>query len=143
MLGVCFRREQRPWLQDQWSFVFSNFGIAEIWERGFADDDLRIYQPVKAIATAAELPKRRPVVVLAHQEGRYIQGTESLVAFEHPKNAVYLFGGSQANLTDEDDLGGRKPSALVYIPSVKHEMYGPAAAYITLYDRLVKRGGFG
>lgn len=143
MLGVCFRRETKGWLQDQWSVVFSNFGVTDIWERGFADDDLKIYQPVKAADTAADLPKSRPVVVLAHQEGRYIQGTQSLVGFKHPKNAIYLFGGSHVNLTDEDDLGGRKPTALVYIPSVIHEMYGHAAAYIALYDRMVKRGGFG
>ena len=142
MAGICFRREPKGWMQDQWSFVFSNFGVAEIWERGFVPDDLKIYQPVVPIVTAAELPGR-PLVVLAHPEGRYIQGTESLVTFDHPEDAIYLFGGSQANVTDEDDLGGRNPDAFVYIPSVKHEMYAFSAAYITLYDRMVKRGGFG
>ena len=60
-----------------------------------------------------------------------------------PEDAIYLFGGSHVNLSDEDDLGGRIPDALVYIPSVQHEMYAYAAGYITLYDRYVKRGGFG
>jgi len=140
MAGVCFRREHNSHLQDQWSWVFSNFGITEIWERGFSEGDLKIYQPTIAVDTAAELPDR-PLIVLAHQEGRYIQGNQSLVTFSHPEDAIYLFGGSHVNLSDEDDLGGRVPDALVYIPSVKYEMYSPPAAYITLYDRLVKRGG--
>ena len=139
MTGVCFRREQ-SWEQDQWSFVFSNFGVTEIWERGFdGNKDLNIYQPTIKIDTAKELPDR-PLVVLAHIEGRYYQGNESLVDFVHPDDAIYMFGGSMANLTDEDDLGGRVPDHLVYIPSVKCEMYSHAAAYITLYDRLAKNG---
>jgi len=141
MVGVCFRREHHRHLQDEWSFVFSNFGVTEIWERGYVKGDLKIYQPTIAVATAAELPVGRPLIVLAHREGRYIQGTESLIGFAHPEDAIYLFGGSHVNLSDEDDLGDRTPDALVYIPSVQHEMYAPHAAYITLYDRLSKRLG--
>lgn len=143
MFGICFKHETDPRLNDQWSFVFSNFGVTEIWERGFTNVDSKIYQPTVKIDTAAELPDDRPLIVLAPETGRYIQGDQSLVTFEHPDNAIYLFGGSHSNLSDEEDLGGRGPDMLVYIPTVKHEMYGYAAGYIVLYDRLVKRGGFG
>ncbi len=143
MLGVCFRRERRNWAQDQWSWVFSNFGVTEIWERGGAEGDLKIYQPTIDIDVASELPEERPLVVLAHQDGKYIKGVNSLVDFTHPADAIYLFGASQLNLSDEDDLGGKTPDHLLYIPSVKLEMYGHSAAYITLYDRFVKRGEFG
>lgn len=145
--GVCFKSEHRGWKQDQWSWVFSNFGITEIWERGADHDGERgkdgsIYQPTIKIDTAAELPER-PLIVLAPVEGRYIQGDQSLADFVHPEDAVYLFGATQANLNNEDDLGDRVPDALVYIPTVKLECYSHSAAYMTLWDRYVKRGGFG
>jgi len=138
MIGVCFHREQN-WEQDQWSFVFSNFGITDIWERGFdGNKDLKIYQPTQKIELTSELPADVPIVLLAPQDGRYIKGTVSLVDFEHPKDAIYYFGGSHMNPNKEEM--DRLPDHYVYIPSVKYEMYSHAAAYITLYDRLVKNG---
>lgn len=142
-VGVCFRSEHRGWMQDQWSWVFSNFGITEIWERGAGDPDAVIYQPTIKINTAAELPTSRPLIVLTPIAGRYIAGDQSLDTFIHPDDAIYLFGATQAHLSDDDDLGGRSPDALVYIPTVKLEMYSHAAGYLTLWDRYVKRGGFG
>ena len=143
-IGICFKSEHRGWMQDQWSWLFSNFGVTEIWERGWnGSTDANLSQPTMKIDTAAELSAKRPVIVLAAADGKYVQGDQSLVDFIHPENAIYLFGGSKSNLNDEDDLGGVVPDALVYIPTVEHEMYSHAAAYITLYDRYVKRGGFG
>lgn len=131
-------------MQDQWSWVFSNFGVTEIWERDrLADRDSKIYQDSVAIKSAAELPEDRNLVVLAPIDGRYIQGEQSLKDFEHPEDVIYLFGSTQANLNDEDDLGGRVPDSLVYIPTVKLECYSHSAAYMTLWDRYVKRGDFG
>lgn len=138
--GVCFKSEHRGWAQDQWSWVFSNFGITEIWERDYEDADAEIYQPTIKIDTAAELPAGRPLVVLSPIDARYIQGDISLDVFVHPEDAIYLFGGSMENLSDLDDLGGRMPDSKVYISTVKLEMFSHAAGYITLYDRYVKRG---
>ena len=142
-VGVCFRRENKSWEQDQWSFVFSNFGITNIWERGVDDNrDYNIYQKPVPVRTAAQLPQR-PIVVLAPEDGNHIKGTVSLTDYVHPEDAIYLFGSSNAALSDEEDLGGVIPEACVYIPTVKHEMYAHAAGYITLYDRMVKRGSHG
>lgn len=145
--GVCFRSEHRGWMQDQWSFVFSNFGIAEIWELGADHDGVRgkdgsIYQPTIKADSAAELPTDKALIVLAPTDGRFIKGTEPLDTFTHPDDAIYLFGGSQAVLSEED-LGGRVPDALVFIPTVKLECYSHCAAYMTLWDRYSKRGCFG
>lgn len=130
-------------MQDQWSWVFSNFGISDIWEMGKnSEKDGNIYQKTFSIDTAAELPKEIPLIILAPPAGQFIQGTVSLADFTHPENAIYIFGGSRAVLTEED-LGGRKPQTVVYIPTVKHEMYSHTAAYVTLWDRYVKRGDFG
>lgn len=136
MLGVCHCAETKNWLQDQWSFVYSNFGLTRpnIWQIG---DGEQIYQKPTVITSAAELPDV-DLVVLAPEEGKYIQGTESLLTFNHPEDCIYLFGASHQNLTEED-LGSRWHYA-VYIPTHQHEMYAHCAAYVTLWDRWCKRG---
>lgn len=130
-------------MQDQWSWVFSNFGVVDLWERDTNNREAAIYQPVVEIDTAAELPAEPSLVVLSPPDARFIPGTISLQDFAHPEDVIYLFGGSQDVLSDEDDLGGRVPDSVVYIPTVKHECYSHAAAYMALWDRYVKRGGFG
>ena len=129
-------------MQDQWSWVFSNFGITEIWERDHEDSgDGAIYQPTIKISTAVDLPDR-PLVVLSPPGGRFLKGTVSLADFNHPEEAIYMFGQSHGVLSD-DDMAGRSPDSVVFIPTVKHEMYSHTAAYVTLWDRYVKRGDFG
>lgn len=145
-VGVCFQSEHRGWMQDQWSWVFSNFGITEIWERdadhdGYRGKDGSIYQPTIKIDTAAELPER-PIVLLTPKEGRFFNGNTSLKDFDHPEDAIYFFGGSHGVLSEED-FGGREPHSLVFIPFVKFESYSHSAAYVTLWDRYSKRGSFG
>lgn len=144
MLGVCFRSEHRGWMQDQWSWVFSNFGITNIYGRGFGEGtDEDIYQSMIEVDTAADLPSEPELVVIQPPDAQFIAGENPLQDFVHPDNAIYVFGGSQANMSDEDDLGGRTPDHLIYIPTQQYEMYGHATAYITLWDRYVKRGDFG
>lgn len=144
MLGVSFQSEHRGWMQDQWSWVFSNFGITDIWEShsdhdGERGKDGSIYQPTIKISSADELPKDIPLVVIQPINGRFIKGTVSLKDFEHPEDAIYMFGGSHS-MMHHDDFGDRVADHLVYIPTVKLEMYSFAAAYITLWDRFVKNG---
>jgi predicted lipase len=104
---------------------------------GTADPDSKIYQPTTRIRHTSELPDI-PLVILAPAEGRFIKGSESLLGFTHFDECIYLFGGSHEVLTpDEVD---RAADALVYVPLVKHEAYAHAVAYMTLYDRMVKRG---
>jgi hypothetical protein len=141
--GVCFKSEQRGWMQDQWSWVFSNFGITDIWERDrLASRDAAIYQESVAVDTAADLPLDRPLVIITPISARHLPGNLSLLDYKHPDDAIYFFGGSFDVLGD-DDLGARKPDALVYIPTVNHELFSHTSAYVTLWDRYVKRGCFG
>jgi hypothetical protein len=141
MLGICFKREPRNWMQDQWSYTFSNFGITDIWEREYADGDLVIYQKTIPIHSAEELPDKT-LIAVSPEAARFVKGNENLIDFEHPEDAIYLFGGSHSVLTLEE-LGNRVPDHIVYIPSVKNELYAFSAANIVLYDRRVKRGSFG
>jgi len=141
MFGICFVGEQRRDTQDQWSFLLSNFGDPECWEIEKRRTE-KVYQKPTKIKTAEALPSDRPLVVLAPEAGRYVQGNVSLKDFVHPDDAIYLFGGSHLNLST-DEMGDRIGDHLVYLPLVKHECYAPPAAYMTLWDRYVKRGGHG
>ena len=137
MVGVCFHTE-RGWEQNQWSFLLSNFGVVDVWEMGNdGGPDSHIYQKTKKIRKASELPDT-PLVILAPQDGRFIKGVESLMDFQHPDDCIYLFGGSHKVLTHEEI--DRKADHLVYVPFKKHEAYSHAVAYMTLYDRKLKRG---
>lgn len=139
MFGICFEHEKLGWMQDQWSWVFSNFGVTEIWEINQGGSDFEIYQTVIGIKSYDELPENRPLVALTPKLGRYLHGEEALNAFVHPEAPIYIFGGSFSNLA----FDSRQPDSCVYIPTVEYECFSHAAAYMTLWDRYVKRGGFG
>lgn len=80
------------------------------------------------------------VVYVQSEGGRFFQGTESLVTFEHPENCVYVFGGNDTAAQKEPDNVERS----IFIPaSPTWEFFNHQAAAIVLYDRFVKRGGFG
>lgn len=62
-------------------------------------------------------------------------GAESLLHFEHPENALYIFGPEDGSIP----RGVRTVChRFVYIPSF-HCFNLSSAAYIILYDRMVKR----
>lgn len=129
--------------QNQWDYVLTNFGIPpeNVWMRN--DLDLLNYHGkyTQTHGTAFDLDPNIPLVVVQPLGGRYIQGNISLIDFVHPNSAIYLFGGDNDNLSSEEDLGGRNPDYLVYIPTATHdEMYSWVAASCVLYDRLVKNG---
>jgi tRNA(Leu) C34 or U34 (ribose-2'-O)-methylase TrmL len=87
-----------------------------------------------------ELLGRRPVdFVVEHTPGiiavELLPGTEPLHTFEHPKNALYVFGPEDGSLPN----GIRRSChRFVTIPSF-HCLNLAAAVYIVLYDRAVKR----
>lgn len=137
MMGVCFTGERNRTFQDQWSYVFSNFGISDVWELEREDTE-NIYQKPTKIRSAAELPDV-PLIVVQPADGKHVRGTVSLSDFAHPDDAIYMFGGSHDVMTLED-LGGRVAEHYVYIPLEKHECYAFSAAYMTLWDRKMKRG---
>ena len=96
---------------------------------------------VQVHRNAADLDLTLPLIVFQPPNARYIQGVSSLVDFGHPRSAIYLFGGDNSNLNDEDDLGGRLPDDIVYVPQTgKDQMYSWVAAAVVFYDRLVKLG---
>lgn len=135
MKGVCF-----PYAtdQNQWDYVLSNFKPETIWILN-APEDARLPKGARRLNTAEDLPDN-PLVVLAPKEGRFVKGEMSLVDFEHPEDAVYLFGQNNQNLS-ELELGNRVPDHVIYIPTSDHvEMYSWTAYAVTYWDRSMKHG---
>lgn len=84
-------------------------------------------------------PLGMPVILFQPLDGRFVQGENSLVDFVHPDDCCYLFGASHGQVTLDHPVDGK-----IYIPSVPTwALFASQAAAIVLYDRFVKRGGFG
>lgn len=120
--------------REDWAHVLKGFKISEIYElpglgHPFTNSiklehlvDLEKYH-------AADL------VVIQPRFGHFVQGVSDLLAFEHPDEAIYVFGGTMTRLSHHD-LEGVKPSAAVYIPA--GDQFPATAGAIVLWDRLTK-----
>jgi hypothetical protein len=83
----------------------------------------------------SDLPEDLTWVLLQPDNGKYVQGTTSLEKFEHPADALYIFG------PDKDFLKWlpREPDHFVYIPTdTQRDMFSFMAAAVTLWDRKTK-----
>lgn len=143
-ISVCLALPDKPDLQKQWDFVLSNFPPAELFVIG----DSRNAPPTNVFAknsaaymlTADGLPRGRDLIVLAPPHGKYIAGTTPLHDFDHPDDAIYLFGPDHLFLSS-DQMGQREHDAAVFIPTAStDDMYGHVAYAITVWDRGMKRG---
>lgn len=133
MTGICYHQFNKT--DNDWDFVLSHFTPDKLWS---VKGDPKQYHKPQVIDSVSELPKDVKIVVCAHPGGRYIQGQVSLVDYEHPGDAIYLFGHDHQNLEPEELEGF--DCDYVFVPSGKNEMYSYIAAAIVLYDRMVKYG---
>lgn len=126
--------------------ALSCFGVEQLWWSGARGlraleklDRLPREERMRGYAEVAILHADRP---LEAYEGsgvtpvavELLPGSESLVHFEHPENAVYVFGPEDGSI----DQGTRRHChRFVQIPTT-HCVNLSAAVYIVLYDRLLK-----
>jgi len=93
--------------------------------KGYADVELRQYDyPFDQFA-----PGVTPVAIELRP------GSESLADFEHPENAVYVFGPEDGSL---ERVTTQHCHKFVTIPT-RHCTNLAAAVYLVLYDRILKR----
>lgn len=125
---------------NQWDYALTNFPPDELFVVGnLGDYTSKIVGRAILLDSVADLPLK-PLILMAPANGMNIAGDWSLVNFNHPAEAVYLFG-SDTGFLSEVDLDGRAVDYKVYIPTASDdEMYSFMAAAVTLYDRLVKHG---
>ena len=136
MVGVCFSVSTVAF-QQQWDYVLCNFEPDEIYVLGELPDATTLNKKCTNITTADDFPDV-PLVLLAPDNGRYIQGTTSLDEFTHPEDCIYMYG-SDALYMNEEFLGKRKPDHIVYIDTdTKDDMYSFVSYGVVMYDRRVK-----
>ena len=76
-----------------------------------------------------------PIVIVQPDFGDFVQGEIRLDDFDHPPQALYVFGGTVTRLTDFD-VAGARIHAKVFIPTT--EFFPSQAGAITLWDRKLK-----
>lgn len=123
----------------------SCFGIQQVWVTG--------KRCAQKVWEAKRIPREERMkgfsdvdIILENQPFDYFQnavpvavellpGSENLLAFEHPENAIYVFGPEDGSVPySARGLCHRR----VFIPT-KHCTNLGAAIYLILYDRLMKR----
>lgn len=128
--------------RDEWNLAFLHFAPDHVYALG-ADTEWEPYrQPYTRVPTLASLviPPGTKLVIFAPTNGEHVQGTESLVTFVHPEDALYVFGQDHQHF-DPALLGGRTPDHLVYVPTLGDaQMHSYTAGLLMFYDRAVKRG---
>lgn len=137
-VAVCIPLPKDGNAQMQWDFVLSNFAVDTLYVIGDEADApvSNVFSGMNAtyIASAEGLPAVT-LIVLAADNGKYVQGTTSLVGFSHPEDVIYLFGGDSAFLS-EDELGSRVPDDVVFIPTdSKDDMWSWSAFAVVMWDR--------
>ena len=85
----------------------------------------------------AELPFVDEVIVVQPADADLVQGTISLHEFEHPDEAVYIFGGSQTRLNQSDVRNALAEFVFIQVG----DLFPSQAGAIVLWDRIWKRGG--
>jgi tRNA(Leu) C34 or U34 (ribose-2'-O)-methylase TrmL len=126
--------------------ALSCFGVRQLWWSGKRvlkelegldriprEERMRGYSDVSILYNERPLDAYAKGVVPVCIE--LVPGAENLLNFEHPENAVYVFGPEDGGV----DQGTRRVChRFVSIPT-KHCTNLSAAVYIVLYDRLLKQ----
>ena len=124
--------------ENQFDYVLCNFKPDKLFIReaaGFSASS-NVMKAAEKIQTASELPDDVPLIFFAPIHSEHWKPDVSLLDFEHPENATYMFGPNNRNTTLEDDFGGRKPDKIVYIPTdTTDDMYNWVSIAIALWDR--------
>lgn len=115
-VAIRYVSSSNEWVEGAWAEVLGAF-------------DLR---------RSEEKPEMTKVLVQP-AAGRWVQGDIPLPEFDHPEDAVYIFGPEDGHLPPEEE---GEYDCKVYIPQSRSHvtLYAHQAAAIVLYDRLVKNG---
>ena len=125
--------------RDLWNLVLLHFRPDAVFVLGGVEWT-PYRQNVSHVTTLAAAAPEAELVVVAPANGTEVAGDTSLISFEHPDLALYVFGQDNAHLS-EACFGGRTPFARVFVPTDgDYQMHSHSAGLLTLYDRRVKRG---
>ncbi len=132
--GVVIRIDH-PFDTTGWQFALKALGCTEVYELPGVGTPLRASIKLETLHDLLRYHGDAKVVVVQNREGDFIQGDQDLRDFEHPDEAIYVFGGSQTRMR-VDDFYGTSPVAHVYIPT--GDLMPSQAGAIVLCDRILK-----
>lgn len=120
--------------ENQWDYVLSNIKVDKIYMGGSYQGTNNVLRDAPHITTFDDLPND-PIVLLSPESSQNFKPNISILEFEHPESAIYVFGPNNEHLTDED-VGNRKIDYIVNIPTdTKDEMFNYSAYLITMWNR--------
>ena len=122
---------------DGWASALGAFGISEIYELPGLGSSRRSSIKIENLDQVGHY-RVADLVIVQPQDGDFVQGFNSLARFEHPEEAIYIFGGTMTRLT-QADLGNQTPES-IYIPT-SEDLFPAQAGAIVFWDRFWKRGG--
>lgn len=128
--GVVIRIDH-PVDSDGWLHVLDAFGVTEIYELPGVGTPLHVSIRLERLQDVRNY-HNADIVIVQNRDGDFVQGSTDIRDFEHPDEAIYVFGGSMTRLT-KADLEGVNPTAFVYLPC--GDLYPSQAAAIVLWDR--------
>lgn len=143
MASLCIPLPTSGSFQNQWDFALSNFTPDQLFVIGDSSDapETNVFSKLNAtyLSSMDELPDQ-PLVLMAPKNGFYIQGEIELSEFQHPENAIYIFGSDNYQMS-EDIIGSVEIDFKVFIPTdSQHDMYSWSAYVVTMWDRRMKNG---
>jgi len=120
--------------ENEWDYVLSHIKPDARFVMGKHACTHNVLRDAPVVSTAADLPND-PLVLVVPLSARNFTPDTALQDFTHPTDAVYMFGPNSEHIT-EDDMGGRVPDHIVYIPTdTKDEMFNYVACIVTLWHR--------
>lgn len=117
-----------------WAHVLEAFGITEIYELPGLGHPINNSIKIERLVDVANYHPTN-LIVIQNRDGDFVQGVSDLTDLEHPEEAIYVFGGSLARLS-QFDIGGAEIHESVFIPI--GPVFPHQAAAIVFWDRLMK-----
>ena len=119
MVGLCIALPETEDIRAHWDHVRAHFNNDAFYLIGEA------------------IPDDIPLVLLQPDNGKFVRGTVSLEKFNHPENAIYMFGPDKHFFYSELMP---EPDHIVYSPTdTDRDMFSFVAFAVTMWDRRMKR----
>ncbi len=117
-----------------WKYALDAFGVTECYELPGVGTPLARSIKLERLQDVRNY-HGADIVIVQNRDGDFVQGSTDLRAFDHPREAIYVFGGSQTRLSVEDFEAVNLAGA-IYIPT--GDLMPSQAGAIVLCDRLLK-----
>lgn len=114
----------------QFDYVMCNFSSDKTYVMGRYECTSNVFRDAPHIESFSEIEEDFPIVLLAPESSINYKPTIKLQNFQHPKDAIYVFGPNNYHLE------GLSPDYVVEIPvDTKDEMFNYVTYAVTMWHR--------